>query len=100
MIEISARIGSNEVEVAPRSFDAGKTSFTVLNMSLVPSRLSIDGPTPLTTDLIQPGETATLRGDMRPGSYEAVALGGEPLSPAEFTVGPNRESSDSVLLLP
>ena len=99
-IEVSVRIGPKGVQVSPRNFGAGLANFTVANLTDYPATLSIEGPTPISGDTIQPGGSANLQGDFQPGIYSAIAVGGAGLEEYVFNVGPPRGSSNQELLLP
>ena len=99
-IEVSVRIGPKGVQVSPRNFGAGLANFTVANLTDYPATLSIEGPTPVSGNTIQPGGSTNLQGDFQPGVYSAVAAAGAELEEYVFNVGPPRESSNQELLLP
>ena len=79
---------------------AGLVSITVSNQSADPATLTLSGPNDITTGQIQPGDTASVKGELGEGEYdvsagdESVARGGT------LTVGPERPSSQNDLLLP
>lgn len=94
------RIGPKGVQISPRNFGAGLANFTVANLTDYPATLSIEGPTPVSSDTIQPGGSTNLQGDFQPGIYSAVAVGGAGLEEYVFNVGPARGNSNQELLLP
>src|SRR3954470_21537154 len=64
-IEISARVDSQRVEVAPNRFGAGLVNFTIANLSGSPVTFNVTGPTRGSTTPIQPGSPDYLRMDMK-----------------------------------
>ena len=98
-IEISARVDSQRVEVAPNKFGAGLVNFTIANLSGSPVTFNVTGPTHASTTQIQPGSPDYLRMDMKEGTYEVSASKGK-VKPATIRVGPPRKSSQNVLLEP
>jgi len=98
-IEISARVDSQRIQVAPDRFGAGLVNFTIANLSRSPVTFSVTGPTQASTTPIQPGSPDYLRMDMKQGTYQ-VSAGKRQLKPARISVGPPRKSSQNVLLEP
>jgi len=99
-IEIGARIGPKGVEVSPKEFGAGLTNFTIANLTDYPASFSIEGPTPVRGNEIQPGSSENLEGDLLPGAYRAIAMTISGPVEFAFTVGPPRVDSNQELLLP
>jgi len=97
--EVSAKISSQGVVVSPREFGAGLVNFTVANLTNETGSLAIQGPVDATTPDIAPADTATVKVDMKTGSYEA-SVNGFRVAPFGFTVGPERPSGQNQLLLP
>lgn len=97
--EVSAKISSQGVAVSPREFGAGLVNFTVANLTNETGSLAIQGPVDATSPDIAPGDTGTVRVDMKTGSYEA-SVNGFTVAPFGFTVGPERPSGQNQLLLP
>ncbi|MFL5892390.1 MAG: hypothetical protein ACJ75I_06560 [Solirubrobacterales bacterium] len=98
-IEISAKVDSQRVQVAPDSFGAGLVNFTVANLSGSPITFNVTGPTKGSTTEIQPGSPDYLRMDMKEGTYQVTASKSK-IKPATIRVGPNRSSSQNNLLEP
>jgi hypothetical protein len=98
-IEISAKVDSQRVQVAPDRFGAGLVNFTVANLSGAPITFNVTGPTKGSTTEIQPGAPDYLRMDMKEGTYEVTASKPK-VKPATITVGPERKSSQNNLLEP
>src|SRR4051812_46240505 len=91
-IEISAKVDSQRVQVAPSRFGAGLVNFTVANLSGAPITFNVTGPTNASTTEIQPGAPDYLRLNMREGTYEVTASKSK-IKPATIRVGPERPSS-------
>jgi hypothetical protein len=99
-IALSALINDRAVVVSPSNVGAGLATITVSNQSADPATLTLSGPNDIASDEILPGNTATVKGELREGEYdvsagENTAAGGETL-----VVGPERPSSQNELLLP
>src|SRR5262245_20184992 len=97
--EVSVKIAKDGVGVSPREFGAGLVNFTIANLTTVPGTLSIQGPVDADSSEIPPAGTATIRLDMKTGSYQA-SVNGIGTRPFRFTVGPERPSGQNDLLLP
>jgi hypothetical protein len=97
--EISVKIASDGIVVSPREFGAGLANITVANLTNDTGSLVIHGPVSASSDSMAPGDTATLKLEMKTGSYEASA-DGIAARPFNFTVGPERPSGKNDLLLP
>ena len=74
-------------------------NFTVANLTNETGSLAIHGPVDATSPDISPGDTGTVRVNMKTGSYEA-SVNGFTVAPFAFTVGPERPSGQNQLLLP
>jgi hypothetical protein len=98
-IEVSAKVDSKRVQVAPNRFGAGLVNFTVANLSGAPITFDVTGPTKGSTTEIQPGTPDYLRLDMKEGTYEVTASRSK-IKPATIKVGPERKSSQNQLLEP
>ena len=99
-IDLSALINDREVVVSPSDVGAGLVTITVSNQSGDPAALTLTGPNDITTGEILPGNTATVKGQLKEGSYE-VSAGEDSVARGEtLTVGPDRPSSQNDLLLP
>ncbi len=97
--EVSVKIGSGGVVVSPREFGAGLVNFTTANLTNQTGSLAIHGPVNANSDSIAPGDTATIKVQMKTGSYEA-SVDGIGARPFSFSVGPERPSAQNQLLLP
>jgi hypothetical protein len=99
LLEVSARVDSQRVQISPTKFGAGPVNFTVANLSGSPIRFSVSGPKKSSTVEIQPGAPDYLKMDLSEGTYQASA-GRSKIRPATIRVGPERETSQNELLLP
>jgi hypothetical protein len=97
--EISVRISNDGVGVSPKEFGAGLVNFTVANLTNQTGSLAIHGPVSASSGEVAPGDAATVKVQMKTGSYEASAEG-IGVRPSSFTVGPERPSGQNQLLLP
>lgn len=78
VISVSARLSEWKVELSERRVPAGKVSFTLLNAGSVPHQFEIEGQgIEKATELIQPGASATLTLDLKPGHYEVYCPVGD-----------------------
>lgn len=98
-VEVSARVDSGRVQVAPTKVGAGLVNFTVANLSGRPVKFAVTGPTKGSTVEIQPGAPDYLRMKLTEGTYEAATSRAK-IRPATIEVGPKRPSSQNQLLLP
>jgi len=98
-IEVSARVDSQRVQVAPDRFGAGLVNFTVANLSGAAITFDVSGPTKGSTTQIQPGAPDYLRMNMKEGTYQVTASKSK-IKPATIKVGPERPSSQNNLLEP
>ena len=107
-IVLSAAITSSNVTVSPSRLGAGTIELIVSNLTSRSQRLTLRsqalgsaGATPLRqrTGPINPGDTASLTADLRPGVYR-VTTGSSSISPATIRVGPPRPSGQDMLLQP
>lgn len=97
--EVSVKIAGDGVAVSPREFGAGLVNFTIANLTNETGSLAIHGPVDTGSDQIAPGDAATVKVQMKTGSYEA-SVDGFATRPFTFTVGPERPSGQNELLLP
>ncbi len=97
--EVSVKIAPDGVVVSPREFGAGLVNFTAANLTNETGSLAIHGPVDANSDEMGPGDTQTIKVQMKSGSYEA-SVDGIAARPFSFTVGPERPSSQNQLLLP
>jgi hypothetical protein len=98
-IEVSAKVDSNRVQVAPTRFGAGIVNLTVANVSSSPITLNVNGPTEGSTNEIQPGSPDFIRMSMKEGTYQVTASKPK-IEPATIKVGAERKSSQNNLLEP
>ena len=106
-IVVSASITDDRVSVSPRNFGAGPITLIVTNQTqsdqeLVLETEEIGGNAPgieQQTGPISPGDTASLKADLRQGTYR-VAVDGRGIAEAALDVGEPRESSQNQLLQP
>ena len=106
-IVVSASIDDQQVSVSPRRFGAGPISLIVTNQTGASQRVTLEsagatgsGPgIKQVTAPISPQDTATLKVDVKPGSY-SVHVAGDGIRAARLKVGPERESAQNDLLQP
>lgn len=97
--EVGVKIGTGGVGVSPNEFGAGLVNFTIANLTNETGSLAIHGPVSADSDQIAPGDTGTIKVNLKTGSYEA-SVDGFAVRPFSFTVGPERPSGSNDLLLP
>lgn len=97
--EVTVKIAQDGVGVSPKQVGAGLVNFTIANLTDQTGSLAIHGPVNAESDSIAPAGTAILKVDVKPGSYEA-SVNGFAVRPFNFTVGPERPSSQNDLGLP
>jgi hypothetical protein len=97
--EVSVKIATDGVVVSPKVFGAGLVNFTAANLTNQTGSLAIQGPVDANSDEIGPGDTQTIKVEVKSGSYEA-SVDGIAARPFSFTVGPERASGQNDLLLP
>jgi hypothetical protein len=106
-IIITGYIDDQRVSVSPRTLGAGPISLIVTNQTGAAQRVTLEsagatGSGPgirQVTAPISPQDTATLKVDVKPGSY-SVHVGGDAIRAARLRVGPERESAQNDLLQP
>ncbi len=106
-IVVSASITDDRVSVSPRTFGAGPITLIVTNQTqsaqeLVLETEEIGGSAPgieQETGPISPGDTASLKADLRQGTYR-VAVNARGIAEAALDVGEPRESAQNQLLQP
>jgi hypothetical protein len=99
-IVITGYISHQRVSVSPDSFGAGPISLIVTNQTGTAQRVTLESAGPAgsgpgikqVTAPISPQDTATLKVDVKPGSY-SVHVGGDAIRAARLKVGPERESA-------
>jgi hypothetical protein len=106
-ITISARIGDDRISVSPTEFGAGPVTLIVSNQTQRAQELTLEtdeigGDAPgieQNSGPINPGDTASLKADLRSGTY-SVAVDGNGIEGARLQVGDERESAQNELLQP
>lgn len=106
-IVVSASINEERVSVSPRTFGAGPVTLIVTNQTESAQELTLEtdeigGDAPgieQQTGPINPGDTASLKAELREGSYR-VAVNGRGIAEAALDVGEARESAQNQLLQP
>ncbi len=106
-ILVSASINEQRVSVSPRSFGAGPVTLIVTNQTnsaqeLVLETDEIGGSAPgieQQTGPISPGDTASLKANLREGTYR-VAVNGRGIAEASLDVSEERPSAQNELLQP
>ena len=106
-IVITGYIDDQRVSVSPRSLGAGPISLIVTNQTGTAQRVTLEsanatgtGPgIKQVTAPISPRDTATLKADVKPGSY-TVHVGGDAIRAARLKVGRERASAQNDLLQP
>lgn len=106
-IVVSASIGPEGVSVSPRRFGAGPITLIVTNQTERAQELTLEtdeigGSAPgieQNSGPINPGDTASLKADLRRGTYR-VAVAGRGAAGVALRVGASRPSSQDDLLQP
>lgn len=106
-VGLTGVIRSSGVAISPDRVGAGSVRITIANLTDRTHSITLEGEDVIErVRQVQPQDTATIQKTLRPGTYEiragssrAVDIGDE-IPPATLTVGPERPSSDSTLLLP
>ena len=106
-IVITGYISDQRVSVSPSSFGAGPVSLIVTNQTATAQRVTLEsagaagtGPgIKQVTAPISPQDTATLKVDVKPGSY-SVHVAGDAIRAARLKVGAQRASAQNDLLQP
>lgn len=106
-VGLTGVIRPSGVTISPERVGAGAVRITIANLTDRTHSITLEGEDVIErVRQVQPQDTATIQKTLRPGTYEiragssrAVDIGDE-IPPATLTVGPERPSSDSTLLLP
>jgi hypothetical protein len=106
-IVVTGYVDDQRVSVSPRSMGAGPISLIVTNQTSTAQRVTLEsanatgtGPgVKQVTAPISPRDTATLKVDVKPGSY-TVHVAGDAIRAARLQVGPERASAQNDLLQP
>ena len=100
-INISINVDSRRITASPERFGAGPVTLLIANQSGASQTLTIDGPRlRRSVGPINPQDTATVRLRMGPGEYTVSPAESAGVRPGKLTVGPQRPSAQSDLLLP
>ena len=106
-INVTARVGDEDISVSPREFGAGPISLIISNQTDEPQELTFEtdelggdepGLAPQSSGEIRPDGTATIKVDVREGSYVLRAASG--IEEARIDVGEPRPSAQNELLQP
>ena len=106
-IVVSASINTERVSVAPHQFGAGPITLIVTNQTQAAQELTLEtdeiggsGPgLQQETGPISPGDTASLKAELRKGTYR-IAVNGAGIQEAALDVGDPRPSAQNELLQP
>jgi hypothetical protein len=106
-ITVTASISDDRVSVSPTRFGAGPVTLVVTNQTERSRDLVLESDEPggsqagirQQTGPINPQGTASLKADLREGSY-VVRVRSDGIDAAEVTVGSKRESAQNELLQP
>lgn len=75
-------------------------AFTVANLTTTKTEIKIQGPKDYTSNALIPNGSGTFKASLPTGQYTVSATGIPGSSAAQFTVGPDRTSTQNDLLLP
>ena len=106
-ILVSASISDDRISVSPTEFGAGPITLIVTNQTQSAQELTLEtdeigGGAPgieQQTGPISPGDTASLKAELREGTYR-VGVNGRGIDEAALNVGEPRESAQDQLLQP
>ena len=106
-ILVAASIGEDRISVSPRKFGAGPVTLIVTNQTESAQAVRLEteeiggGEAGIEreTGPISPGETASLKANLREGTY-IVGVEGRGIAEAALDVGEARESAQDQLLQP
>src|SRR3954467_742778 len=78
-LAITAKLSEWKIELSEAEVQAGTVTFTAMNAGGIPHALEVEGPgLEKETATIQPGASATLTLNLRPGTYEVYCpVGGD-----------------------
>jgi hypothetical protein len=100
-INISVKIGEEEISASPTSFGAGPIVLIASNQSTASHILTIEGPQlKQSVGPISPQDTATLKVTVAQGEHTISSEGSENVEPATVTVGAKRPSAQNKLQQP
>jgi hypothetical protein len=106
-ITVGATIAPKRVSVSPARIGAGPIELLVSNQTTTSQRLTLQSETltsggrelKQSTGPINPGDTASLKANLDPGTY-TVSVEDDGIAPARIDVGPRRPSGQDRLLQP
>lgn len=107
-VVVSASIGDQQVSVSPTHLGAGPITLVITNQSASSQQITLatrdapgsgPGVTAVRTGPINPRETASVRAEVRPGTYDLAVRGGA-VQAARIHVGQPRPSAQNDLLQP
>jgi hypothetical protein len=108
-IVVSASISDKSVSVSPRKFGAGPITLIISNQSTSSQQVTLEtvedpggsgpGVKAIETGPINPRETASVKGDVKQGTY-ALRVGADGIRAARIQVGKQRASAQNDLLQP
>ncbi len=106
-IVVSAAVTDSRISVSPKQFGAGPVNLIVTNQTERAQEITLEtdeigGSEPgiqQRTGPINPGDTATLKADLKSGTYR-VATDSDSIKPAALDVGAERPSAQNELLQP
>ncbi|MBI5105035.1 MAG: hypothetical protein HZB46_08640 [Solirubrobacterales bacterium] len=105
---VSASISDSAVSVSPRKFGAGPITLVIANQSGAAQQVTLEtedtpgsgpGSRPVETGPISPRDTASVKADVREGTY-ALRVAADGVRAAKITVGAERKSAQNELLQP
>jgi hypothetical protein len=105
-LELSGVVQADRVTVSPsRDLGAGPFEITLSNQTDDAHTITLEGESIVErAGSVEPGDTLTIRRTLEPGSYElragSVQAVRKEIEPAVLDIGPERENSNSELLLP
>jgi hypothetical protein len=108
-IVVSASIDDKSVEVSPKKIGAGPITLVISNQSTSSQQVTLEtqdepgekspGEKAIETGPINPRETASVKGDLKQGTY-SLHVGADGIHAARVVVGKERPSSQNDLLQP
>ena len=105
---VSASINNQRVAVSPRKFGGGPITLVITNQSSSKQQVTLEtdggpgsgpGSRPVQTGPINPRETASVKAEVKQGTY-ALRVDGDGVAPARLVVGRERPTSQNELLQP
>ncbi len=104
-IVLTATISKDEVSVSPKRFGAGPVSLVIANQTGAAQEITFESAGSEAgftqqTGPINPGDTATLKADIKRSGKVTVKVQGNGIAPAVLAVGARRASAQNELLQP